>query len=422
MWSKLVRTESQDGAYVTIPPARVLGAAPATTRFLPHRSYFEIRLKHMLLQDQREYFREFIPLASFNTEFLFGGERVNTPLVVGPSMLSNVQRVSQGDRVEFLNTRLVGPCPYEGDDLELFAGLFRLTTNDWAKQALSLLEVLTKTFDTSKLSSAIKLASPLASGIEGFFGMKDVEFRLGKHLSFSAPSIELRDGQLQPVHVALLRLPRAQLNTEQAARFWVREGRLCYGASEAELEPFTGCDFLLLDISPLAARSDYSSFDFHRKHWRKIEDLLAVQKTDEARAAFKLLAASIAQCDDIVRSHRFALLKQYKAWIDDSIAAYAQLFDLGPADSHSALPLSMDFAAPAPGAPPPQAGAAAPAPPAGPPRPKAARGPTRSASQPERRSPDRGSAPISEDDLAAAVADIDVPDDPSPEQIFSAMT
>jgi hypothetical protein len=326
MWSKLARNPSEPDAHIVIPAARVVGDTEhGDAKFVPHASYFEIRLKQMFLADQREYTREFTPLSSFNTEFSFAGQRVQTPVVVGPAMLGSIE-VAKGDHLEFLNTRLIGPCPYEGDDIELFAGLFRMTTNDWAKRALALLEVLSTTFDTSKLSSTLNLAEPLVSGVEGFFGMQDIEFRFGKHQSFAAPGTGGgNQGTLQPQYLALLRLPRSKLGNDGAAKFWVRDGRLAWGDDAAHLQEFSGCDFMLLHIAPLSSRSDFGSFEFHRRYWRKIEDLLAEQKYDEAYETFRLLAANLVQCEDIVRSHRMALLRQYRQWIDDSAAEYQSL-------------------------------------------------------------------------------------------------
>lgn len=333
MWSKLTRTANEPDAHVVIPAARVLDPPDpeAAAAFIPHATYFEIRLKQMFLQDRRAYAREFTALSSFNTEFLFGGQRIETPLVVGPSMLANIE-IANGDHLEFLNTRLIGPCPYEGDDIELFAGLFRMTTNDWAKQTLGLLELLTKTFDTSKLGSTLNLAKPLAESVESFFGMKDVEYRLGKHLSFAAPGTGGGvQGTLQPAYLALLRTPRSQLDGNE---LWIRDGRLCHGDDANSLTEFAGCDFMLLHIAPLRSRSDFSSFEFHQNHWRKIEELLAAEKNDEAEQTFRLLAANLVQCNDIVMGHRRALLGQYRAWMDERIEQFAALYGrkLPPAD------------------------------------------------------------------------------------------
>ena len=82
------------------------------------KTYFEVRLKQMFLQNQRVYSREYEPLAHATVEFQFAGERIQSPIVIGPTMLANVDKVSDGDQIEFLNIRLIGPCPYEGEDLK----------------------------------------------------------------------------------------------------------------------------------------------------------------------------------------------------------------------------------------------------------------------------------------------------------------
>ena len=63
-----------------------------------------------------------------------------------------------------------------------------------------------------------------------------------------------------------------------------------------------------------------------RAHWKKIESLLAEQKTDDAFAVFKLLAADLVLCDDIIYPHRISLLKKYREQMDSNIELYKELY------------------------------------------------------------------------------------------------
>lgn len=329
-WEKITLGKAEKNAYFQIDNDRVLNTYTprGAANFIPMHTYFEVRLKQMFLRNQREYFREFEPLASVTAEFQFAGERVQAPIVVGPMMLANVDKVSKGDHVEFLNIRLIGPCPYEGEDLKLFVGLFRIVTNDWSKRALNLLEILAKTFDSSRLSSFINISEPLADGLQGFIGMKDCEMRLGQYIQYTVPDIgrEAKAGALCPCFEVYLRRPSSELDLDEQQKFWVNEGRLFYGESEEDLKEYTEADFVLLQIAPLDARHDYSGFNFHKKHWKKIEGLLAEQKNDDAFATFKLLAADLVQCDDIIPPHRISLLKGYRQKMDDNIALFEDLY------------------------------------------------------------------------------------------------
>lgn len=300
-------------------------------RFIPRQTYFEIRLSQMYLRDQREYWREFQPLASIMPEFIFAGERRTVPVVVGPERLERAQKVSKGDQVEYLNTRVAGPYPYEGDDLSLFVGLFRYVTNNWAKRALSLLETVVEAFDSSKLTSYLSIAVPLVNGLEGFLGMQGVEMRLGLQKAYATPPTgeigAVGDNVLQPGFEVLIRAPSQGFDEAERRKFWIYEDRLFYGDRQDHLRPFDQADFMLLQIIPLDVRHDYTTFDFHKIYWPKVTEHVWNGDEDRARQALRLLAASLVQCQDITLPHRQMLLREYKHNFDDELARYKEMFD-----------------------------------------------------------------------------------------------
>jgi hypothetical protein len=329
-WDKFAFSRSEDYSYFEIDNGRILNtySPSAAENFIPMKTYFEVRLKQMFLQNQRVYTREYEPLAHATIEFQFAGESIQSPIVIGPTMLANVDKVSDGDQIEFLNIRLIGPCPYEGEDVKIFTGLFRMVTKDWSKSVLSLLENFSKTFDSSQLSSFINIAQPLTDGIQGFMGMKELEMRVGRYIHYAAPDTgpEISSGALRPCFVVHLRRPSSEIDDSEEKKFWVKEGRLHYGDSEADLVEYKEADFMLLQITPLVTRGDYTGFDFHKKHWKKIESLLAEQKNDDAFSVFKLLVADLVLCDDIIHPHRIALLKKYREQMDSNIEFYKELY------------------------------------------------------------------------------------------------
>lgn len=329
-WSSLAAKQNDNNAYFRISDEHIIDTHTdgSADQFVPGCTYFEVRLKQMFLKNRREWAREFLPLTSSNIEFQFLGERVSVPMVLGQNSLNNMEKITRGDEIEFLNTRIVGPCPYEGEDIELFLGLFRMVTNDWTKQTLSLLEGILKIVDSSRISSFLNLAGPLSSGLEGFLGMEDLEMRIGQRVQYASPVAgqPARVGVLRPSFEVSLLYPRAKLTSDMQRKFWVKEGRLFCGDSEHELTEFTDTDYLLIQIAPLRVRHDYTGFDFHKRHWKRIEELLPMGKQDEAFETFKLLAASLVQCDDIIQPQRIGLLENYRKKMDESIKFYKKLF------------------------------------------------------------------------------------------------
>ncbi|MCA9873495.1 MAG: hypothetical protein KC441_07570 [Anaerolineales bacterium] len=327
---RLIRQQNSPPATLTIAEDHLLdGYEEGVERFLrPQESYFEIRLKQMYLRNQREYWREFRPFSTFVTAFVHSGQKREMPFVIGPQQLGEQAAALGGDAVEYRNLRVAGPFPYEGDDLQLFSALSRLTANDWAVQSLSLLETVAKAFDVSKITRYLEIAAPLVKGIESFLGMQDVELRMGMQQVYQQP---VGRGGLQPSalmarHEALLNLPDHRLDSAARQQFWVKDGELFFGSRAETAQPYREADFLLFEIRPLSDRGDFTTFDFHTVNWQDTQKAIWDGSEELARQKLRLTAAALAQCTDIVRPQRNALLRKYKTLFDEDLALYQTMF------------------------------------------------------------------------------------------------
>jgi hypothetical protein len=335
LWNSLLREKTFTTAAFRISPDRVLrtDTSRETSGFVPRATYFELRLSQMFLQYQREYWRDFIPMASMMTEFIFNGSRTTIPILIGPERLASAQQVTRGDMVDYFNTRIAGPYPYQGDDISLFAGLFRVEVNNWAKRTISLFETVAEAFDPTRLSSYISIARPLLTGLEGFLGMKEVEMRLGRQKAYmqqagvTAPTDTAASDVLQPAFEVHIRADVSQFPPSERRKFWVYENRLFYGENENTIRPYSGADFMLLRFVPLAARSDFVTFDFHRVHWKKTEEFLAQGDEESARQEFRMLAVALARSEDIVDAQRRVLAQQYRKMYLEARETYANFLN-----------------------------------------------------------------------------------------------
>ena len=328
---RVIRQQSNPPATFTITEDNLLdGWEEGVERFFqPQASYFEIRLKQMYLRNQREYWREFRPFSTFVTAFVHGGGRREVPFVVGPELLGAQTTAVGGDAVEYRNLRIAGPFPYEGDDLQLFSALSRMTAKNWAVQSLSLLETVAKAFDVSKITRYLEIAAPLVKGIESFLSMADVELRMGMQQVYQQPVGRggLRPNALRARHEVLLNVPDHQAVSEQ---FWLKEGKLFYGNSADAIRPYRDADFMLFEIRPLRERGDYTTFDFHTVGWQDTRKAVWDGSEEMARQKLRLMAGMLVQCADILRPQRIALLRKYKREFDEELALF-QEFQLEPA-------------------------------------------------------------------------------------------
>jgi hypothetical protein len=326
---RLIRQQSSPPAAFTIADDHLAdGWEEGVERFLqPQESYFEIRLKQMYLQNQREYWREFHPFSTFVTGFVHGGKMRELPFVVGPERLREQAAALGGDAVEYRNLRLAGPFPYEGDDIQLFVALSRLKDSDWAVKALGLLETVAKAFDPSKVTQYLNIAAPLVKGIEGFLGMQDVELRMGMQQVYEQPigRSGVRPHTLRARHEVLLNLPEHTLDAAVRQKFWVKEGRLFWGERAESARPYLEADFLLFEIRPVRERGDYTTFDFHTINWQDTLKALWDGSEEIARQKLRLTAAALVQCGDIVRPQRNALLVMYKRLFDEDLSRYQEM-------------------------------------------------------------------------------------------------
>lgn len=326
------------------------GYPPETDHFAAGRTYLEVRLLQLHLQNQRDYWQGYRPVGSFAVELLYNGERQSVPFVVGPDLLSQVPHVNTGDNIEYTNIRVAGPYPYSGDDVGLFAGLYRLESRNWAKGALSLLETVGRVFDPTLLSTFISISGPLVDGVQKFLGMQEVEARLANLRQLSQPPDDLPENRvvpatvLHPAYEVWLRVPDQQFGDQQRQRFWVKEGRLWEGDGRQQLTPYRDADFLLLRTVALTRRSDYERFSFHKQWWPKVVASIWNGHPDEAENSFHLLASSLAESQDIIYPHRHALLKNYRTRMGEERDQYEQAFADGSSHFTSGAPKPIDDA------------------------------------------------------------------------------
>jgi hypothetical protein len=289
--------------------------------FVPNETYFEVRLVQMFLRYDREYWRTFIPITSTLVEFSLAGQRRMVPFVIGPQLLQSVEHVEAQDRIEFTNRRIAGPQPYEGDDVTIFAGLFRMEDQNWAKQALSFAEALAKTFDASRLTSYINVAGPLAEALQTMLGMSDVELRLGVDRSYATTD---PGGDVNRAFTPRYEVVMAPGEPVEETEFSVKGGSLSRNG-----EDYRDGDFILLEIAPSATRNDYARFPFYTSHWKRIVDYAWDGQEPKAWDRFRLLAGELALCHDIIPTQRRALFSFYKSALEGELARFREVQEAG---------------------------------------------------------------------------------------------
>lgn len=316
LWDRVRRSAAVTAPAFRIPASRVVDDTTAS-RFVSRQSYFEIRINEQFIRDRRDYWNNYNPLVVTLCDFIYDTTRTTVPFVVGPDLLSSIEQLDDGGRVRYLNTRVVGPTPYSGDDLAVFVGLFRTRTSPWAQHALGLIESVTRVFDPTKLSSGyLEIAGSILNGVEGMLGIgNDVDFRVGQRDVYTAPGLS-GGNPLHPGYFAMIHVNERDVDVR---RFWVRDNRLWVGDRADRLTPYVEHDFILWQLRSLDTRDDFETFDFHRE-WLKVQDRIwsGEPAEDHIRAVLHLLAVN----RDIIRPHRNRLKLYYRRLYQEELGAY----------------------------------------------------------------------------------------------------
>ena len=310
----IIRSATQRKFYARILDDHVLDSSDEPRLFASQQHYFEIRLLEMFLRDQREYWRTFVPLTVAFSEFLYAGKREAVPFLVGNQLLAQIQKLVEGENVEYRNTRLAGPIPYSGGDVSLFVGLFRSQVSDLSGRLWKVLEEVIKAFDVSQMSRYLDIARPLQGGLMELVGMKEVEYRVGERQEFSEPnpSLPKQPSSFREGCFAYINCEQKELQIEQ---LWVKDGALHVGGGRDSLRRLNAHDYCLVQIAQVPLRNDYTTFPFHRT-WQEVQMEIHRNASGSRARAAKLmleLPGQILNCHDITEEQRFQLIRAYKA-------------------------------------------------------------------------------------------------------------
>jgi len=305
LFKKLRGKKTIQYPHFQITPNHVLDREFTKGEFKAGEDYFEIRLVRHFLKYQRSYWKEYDPITIVLTEFIHGNSIKAFPFIVGPELLKGKVDLQDDDNISYVNTRVAGPTPYQGDQMVIFTGLFGMKTKDWAKKSLNLIQNVASAFNAAILTNYLNIASPLLTGIEDFLSMKDMELRIGQRNEMKDSS--LADGsQFRPGVWVLI---KSEKNIEQNT-VWLQNDKLYIGNNKDSLEEYKEDDYLIYSIEKLKTRHDYKTLNFHIT-FRKIEELIINNQKGAAKAERYKLGTEVAACDDLIESQKTKILDIY---------------------------------------------------------------------------------------------------------------
>ena len=326
---KIRRAPYEPRFYGRIPGSHVLDQEITTHIIEPKKSYFEVRLSEMFLRDKRQYWTTYIPFVVVLTEFLHDHEtaqasREALPFLVTNHLLGNVEKYVGDDHVEYRNTRVAGPLPYMGDDVDFFVALYGARGSDVSERLFDFLGSVVGLVDAGGLSSYLNIARNLKESLASLLNISGTQYRMGKRDSFTDRPGDPK--QFKEGYIAYINCPAHDVKKEE---LWVREHSLLMGPRE-DPEPFRAHDYCLIRIDERKDRN-HESLPFHRL-WKQVEELIRLGHYAEADVFFRHLVREVAKCPDLTKQHRIHLPLIYKADFEAAIDQENELRGAIPKD------------------------------------------------------------------------------------------
>lgn len=242
---RLFTRQAQVLAWQWVPDDHVLDArnqpVPLAPPFAAGQDYVVLRLAEMYLKSARILWKEFYPVVHAFVAYGDPAAQRSIATVAGPGQLKDLGSANL-DRLIGLSYRLAGPVVYDGQDIELLAGLYAVPAADGARVLIDTLSQLAGLIPA--LKQATDIANIVKGGTEGLLGLANTELALGVRDTLRAPGTgqgrSARSGFLVAVNTPQAGLPAASL--------WVREGRLLEGPNPIAARPFDSHDMMLFEL------------------------------------------------------------------------------------------------------------------------------------------------------------------------------
>ncbi|MHC4558737.1 MAG: hypothetical protein ACYTFW_04475 [Planctomycetota bacterium] len=240
------------------------------------------------------------------TDFLYGRNRETVPSFVDNRILQSIKSYLVGQYVDFRNTRVIGPIPYNGDDFGLFLGLFRLEVDNLAENLFRTLETVVKAFDATSLSRYLDVAKPLSEGLSDLINLEQRGLRFGFRDVYNDKEGDTY--QLRQMYIAYVGCPKETIPTKM---LWVKNGCLYIGEKKDAIRELDKYDYCLIKIESLPCRNDYKTLPFY-PIWEDVQDLLIAGHVDSADWKKIELHQQIAASPDLTEEHREALIEMFE--------------------------------------------------------------------------------------------------------------
>jgi hypothetical protein len=283
LWNDVRAGRQPLATVTTIPPEHCTPANAAGYSIGRDQMYFTIRINEMHLAENRQWWTVYDPLVVVVTEFNHAQERAAIPTVIGPNL---IRKQAPSDQPRYgavlLDTRVTGPHPYRGGDVDISVSLYQVQRADHARSLLKVVDSLSASLGgAGDLPLIAKTGGALLQGVEGLLGLEETTYLAGHRISLAISPLDPFIAGFS----ALIAPPAP----EDHKSLRVEERRL-YVEADGATRPYRDSDFVLLSITGAEARGDENLLPFYPL---KVDALTALWDGDDGvkRGKANLIAA-----------------------------------------------------------------------------------------------------------------------------------
>ena len=324
--SRLFQGQGQVLSWVWVPDDHAVTSdvqpLQAPTDFVAGDDYVVFRLAEMYLRVTRVLWKEFYPLVHSFVAYGDSAAPHSTAAIAGPGQLKDLGTENL-DRLIGLSYRLAGPLVYDGQDIELLAGLYAVPAKDGAKVLIDTLGQLSGLVPA--LKEATDIANIVKGGVEGLLGISGTRLALGIHDTVRSQGTNGARAA-RPGYVAAINAPASTIKPEE---LWIRGGRLYEGRSPIAARPFNSYDMMLFELHRGPSRvSNWATLPQVAPHVSEFDTLLKSEATVQdlkakLNKAYREFENDLNRNDDLTKPDKAAIralvaedLKQRVAKID----------------------------------------------------------------------------------------------------------
>ncbi|MGX7000364.1 hypothetical protein [Caballeronia sp. KNU42] len=253
IWSHIKGHNAPLPALAVVPQERCWPDGSAGARIRRDEAYFTLRVNELHLDLNHQWYTVFDPLVLVVTEFNHGKQRVTVPYVVGPNLIHKQnaeQNPKHGSVV--LDTRVAGPFPYRGGDIDISIGFYQVQRANHAKAMLSMIERLSDLVGGAlQIGVMARTGAALLEGVDELLNLQGTVMLTGLRLSLATSAMD-------PLTTGFCAMIAPPVPPDTSALV-VRDRRLrIHDAPAAGEIPYRASDYVLLGITGAASRDDES--------------------------------------------------------------------------------------------------------------------------------------------------------------------